>query len=148
MPKPLLGTSGKMLPLYGVDASQIFATGSSAGSITALHLAYLDSVEVPSYVTWGNVGGIFEGSSGNPGYSSQIQGVISNWGAIGDTTWMSSGNVPVYCVHGTEDATVYYDQIPADGPFLHGSKFIFERTQHLGFRFWLAIILQYWSHIG
>jgi hypothetical protein len=117
---------------YGIDATQIFATGSSAGSITALHLAYLDSTEVPKYVTWANVGGSFEGTSGNPGYSSRIQGVISNWGAIGDTAWMKPGDVPVYCVHGTSDSTVFYDKIPADGPFLHGSKFVNAAAQRLG----------------
>jgi hypothetical protein len=117
---------------YGVDPSQVFATGSSAGSITALHLAYLDSTEVPKYVSWANVGGSFEGTSGTPGFSSRIQGVISNWGAIGDTAWMKRGDVPVYCVHGTSDSTVYYDQIPADGPFLYGSKFIYAAAQRVG----------------
>jgi hypothetical protein len=117
---------------YGVDATQIFATGSSAGSITALHLAYLDSTEVPKYVTWANVGGSFEGTSGNPGYSSRIQGVISNWGAIGDTAWMKPGDVPAYFVHGTSDSTVFYDKIPADGPFLYGSKFAHAAAQRSG----------------
>jgi hypothetical protein len=116
---------------YGVDATQIFATGSSAGSITALHLAYLDSAEVPKYVSWANVGGSFEGTSGNPGFSSSVQGVISNWGAIGDTAWMKPGNVPAYFVHGTADSTVYYDKIPADGPFLYGSKFMYAAAQRL-----------------
>jgi hypothetical protein len=114
---------------YRIDPTQIFATGSSAGSITALHLAYLDSAEVPKYVTWANVGGSFEGTSGNPGYASNIQGVISNWGAIGDTAWMKPGNVPAYCVHGTADSTVYFDRIPADGPFLYGSKFVYAAAQ-------------------
>jgi poly(3-hydroxybutyrate) depolymerase len=122
----------KNVSTYGIDTSQIFATGSSAGSITALHMAYLDSIEVPSYVNWANVGGTFEGTTGNPGFSSSIQGVISNWGAIGDTAWIHEGDVPVFCVHGTSDVTVYYDQIPADGPFLYGSKFIYARAQNIG----------------
>jgi hypothetical protein len=116
---------------YKVDTTKIYLTGSSAGCITALHAAFLDSSEVPSYVNWSNVGNSFEGTSGNPGYSSKIHGVISNWGAIGDTSWMKAGDAPIYCVHGTEDVTVYYDQIPADPPFLHGSKFIYDRAQHL-----------------
>jgi hypothetical protein len=119
--------------LYGIDTSQIFVTGSSAGSITALHLAFLDSSEVPSRI-WerGNIGTTFEGSSGNAGYSSRVQGVISNWGAIGDTAWMGAGDVPVYCVHGTADSTVYYNLIPADGPFLHSSKYVYQRAQNVG----------------
>jgi dienelactone hydrolase len=117
---------------YGVDTSQIFATGSSAGSITALHLAYLDSAEVPGYVTWSNVDGTFEGTSGNPGFSSRIQGVVSNWGAIGDTAWMKKGDVPVYSVHGTSDSTVFYDLIPADGPFRYSSKYVTAAAQQKG----------------
>ena len=118
---------------FGIDTSQIFATGSSAGSITSLHLAYLDSAEVPKYVTWSNVGGSFEGlDRGTPGCSSRVQGVISNWGAIGDTAWIKPGNVPAYFVHGTSDSTVYYDNIPADGPFLYSSKYIYQAMQKKG----------------
>jgi dienelactone hydrolase len=118
--------------LYGVDTSQIFAAGSSAGSIAALHLAYLDSAEVPGYVNWHNVDTTFEGTSGNPGYSSHVQGVISNWGAIGDTAWIKKGDVPIYCVHGTADSTIYYSLIPAYGPFRYSSKYIFLAARQKG----------------
>jgi hypothetical protein len=117
---------------YGIVTSLIYVTGSSAGSITGLHLAYLDSAEVPNYITWNNVGGTFEGTSGSPGFSSKVSGVISNWGAIGDTAWIKNGDVPVYSVHGTSDSTVFYDSIPADGPFLYSSKYIYETAQNKG----------------
>jgi hypothetical protein len=118
--------------LYGIDTSQIFAIGSSAGSITALHLAYLDSTEVPGFVNWSRVENTFEGTSGNPGFSSHVQAVISNWGAIGDTAWMKKGDVPVYCVHGTSDSTIYYSLIPAYGPFRFSSKYIIMSAQQKG----------------
>ncbi len=114
---------------YRVDTTQIFAMGSSAGSIIALHLAYLDSTEVPLWVNWNVLGGTFEGARGNPGYSSAINGVINNWGAIGDTSWIQKGDVPVYCTHGEKDTVVSYNQVPADGPFRFGSKFIIQRAQ-------------------
>jgi hypothetical protein len=119
---------------YGIDTSQIFLTGSSAGSITALHIAYLDSVEVPSnYVNWSNIGGTFDGTDrGTPGISTRISGVIANWGAIGDTSWMKDSKIPVYCVHGTSDSTVFYDLIPADGPFKYSSKYIYATAQQRG----------------
>ncbi len=117
---------------YGVDTGQIFAVGSSAGSITALHLAYLDSTEVPPYVNWSRVDSTFEGSSGNPGFSSRVQGVVSNWGAIGDTAWITKGAVPVYCVHGTADSTIYYNLIPAYGPFQYSSRYIIQAAQEKG----------------
>jgi dienelactone hydrolase len=127
--------------LYGVDTSQIFATGSSAGSITALHLAYLDSAEVPKYVNWSRVDNTFEGTSGNPGFSSRVQGVISNWGAIGDTAWMKKGDPPVYCVHGTSDSTIYYTLVPAYGPFRFSSKYIIMAAQQKGIASGLRLFL-------
>ena len=116
----------------GIDPATIYMTGSSAGSITTLHLAYLDSTEVPNTVTWANVGGTFEGTSGTPGVSSKISGVISNWGAIGDTAWIKRGDIPVYLVHGTADVTVFYDSIPSDGPFLYSDKYIYSTAQRNG----------------
>lgn len=115
---------------YGIDTTQIFATGSSAGSITALHMAYLDANELPSFVTDPALKDI-EGTSGNPGYSSKIHGVINNWGAIADTSWMDKGNVPVFSVHGLNDVTVYYDKIPSYGPFAYGSKYILEAAKRI-----------------
>lgn len=119
---------------YGIDTSQIFVTGSSAGSITALHLAYLDSSEVPkNYVNWSNIGGTFDGPDrGTPGVSSRISAVISNWGAIGDTAWMKNSKIPVYNVHGTIDSTVFYDAIPADGPFKYSGKYVYAAAQKNG----------------
>lgn len=119
---------------YGIDSTQIFATGSSAGSITALHMAYLDDNEVPAYVDLASLGGSLEGASGNPGHSSKIQGVISNWGALGDFRWMKAGDAPVYCVHGIVDNTVPYDSSFSDGPFKYGSTIITKRAADLGIK--------------
>lgn len=116
---------------YGVDTTQVFATGSSAGSITALHMAYLDDAEIPSYVNMASLGSL-EGSSGNPGYSSAVQGVISNWGALADFRWMKAGDPPVYCVHGVVDTVVPYDSSFADGPFKYGSSIVYANAQALG----------------
>jgi hypothetical protein len=120
--------------LYGIDTSQIFATGSSAGSITALHMAYLRQNEIPSYVDLSLVGGTLEGTSGNPGYSSLIQGVISNWGALVDYQYMKTGDVPVFCVHGLSDVTVPCDSSFADGPFKYGSIIINNYAKSIGIK--------------
>jgi poly(3-hydroxybutyrate) depolymerase len=118
---------------YGIDTTKIFAAGSSAGSITALHLAYLQDSEVPSYVDLASLGGNLEGSMGNPGYTSNIQGVISNWGALADYKWMAGNPIPVYCVHGTSDVTVPCDSSFGDGPFKYGSIIINNYAQTLGY---------------
>ncbi len=95
---------------YKIDTAQIWVGGSSAGALTALHCAYLDSVnEIPTALTaWVATNGGMEGTSGNAGYSSNFRGVISLCGALGHKEWMDPNGVPTVSVHGTADAIVPY----------------------------------------
>ena len=64
---------------YGIDSSQIFIGGYSAGAVAAINLAFLNQEEeIPAYLQpfIDNAGGM-DGNSGNPGYSSKAKGVIS-----------------------------------------------------------------------
>lgn len=92
---------------YHIHPDYIFAGGSSAGAFTALHLAYMDSAEVPAYFNIATMGGI-DGTSGNPGYASNVLGVINLCGALGDSLWINSGDVPFVSMHGNADGTVPY----------------------------------------
>jgi hypothetical protein len=94
-------------------------------------MAYLDDPEIPPYVNTASLGSL-EGNSGSPGYSSSIQGVISNWGALADFRWMKAGDPPVYCVHGVADTAVPHDSSFADGPFKYGSTIIHANAKILG----------------
>ena len=90
---------------YGIDTSQIFLEGSSAGSMVAVHYAYWDEDEIPPDVNqakWGNI----EGTSGNPGFSTAIKGIINYCGAIIDQTWIDAGEEPVANFHGLLDTVV------------------------------------------
>jgi poly(3-hydroxybutyrate) depolymerase len=90
---------------YGIDTSQIYLEGSSAGSMIAVHYAYWDQNELPTdlnQVKWGNL----EGTSGNPGFSSAIKGIINYCGAILDPTWINADEVPVANFHGLQDTIV------------------------------------------
>lgn len=82
---------------YKIDTNNIFIGGSSAGAITALHLAYLDkSCEINYYISPTNLtslGGM-DGYSGNQCYSSKIKGVINLCGALGRYGWIQQGDVP------------------------------------------------------
>ncbi len=97
---------------YGIDTSNIFFMGVSAGAITALHMAYMDNMnEFPVYADTTNhygLSGGLEGISGNPGYSSMFRGVIELCGALGDTNWIAPGNMPAMMFHGNLDQTVPY----------------------------------------
>src|SRR4051812_18879883 len=72
---------------YRIDTNQIFIGGSSAGAFIALNYAYgkqdtLSRSEPPwARPALDSLGGP-EGSSGNPGYSSRVKGVVDLCGAI------------------------------------------------------------------
>jgi hypothetical protein len=122
--------------LYKIDTNQIYIGGSSAGAITALHVAYLDEqCEMEPYMSTSTINGLggIAGNSGNPGYPSKVKGVINLCGALGKYWWMKSGDVPLCSMHGTNDGTVIYGRGKANPGFqtlyLDGSRMLFEGTQ-------------------
>lgn len=94
---------------YGIDTTNIFLVGSSAGGFVALHLSYLDQTsEIPAFINQSDpslTGGL-EGNSGSPGYTSDVKAIVSLAGALGDTTWMANNSTPVLSMHGDADNTV------------------------------------------
>ncbi len=135
----------KNAALYGVDTSHIYVVGQSAGGHTAAQMACLDSVEVEKFSQWSSIGWSAVGGSlenpalGNAGYSSSFNAAISCWGALVDTNYMQAGGMPIYCVHGTADATVPYIYGTTDSPFNYGSQLIYNRAQNLGIASGLAL---------
>lgn len=73
-----------------VDPDRIASAGQSAGAITSLTGAYSEG----------------EGASGTPGFSSEVQCVISISGGLLDPTSIDAGESPVFLVHGTADTAV------------------------------------------
>jgi hypothetical protein len=111
---------------YKIDTMKITVGGSNSGGYTALATAYLDKVEEinlfkfqdsegNSFINQAITGG-FYGEGGmpgvnnysNPGHTSEIQLVLNLGGAIGDTSWMEAGNIPVVAFHGIADVTTPY----------------------------------------
>jgi len=120
---------------YHIDTNLIYVGGSSAGAITALHVAYLDNIcEISGYLnqaTINQLGGL-DGNSGNPGYSTSVQGVINLCGALAQYSWLEAGDVPMVSIHGTADGTVKYNRgIVNPGTalmYLDGSRMLHERA--------------------
>jgi hypothetical protein len=93
---------------FKIDTNNIFVGGVSAGAFIALHLAYLDEEsELPEAINPDEFGGI-EGNSGNPGYSSKVKAIINLCGALGDTSWIETNDIPCLSMHGTNDDVVPY----------------------------------------
>jgi lysophospholipase L1-like esterase/predicted esterase len=116
---------------YGIDTSQIFIAGSSAGSKTCLALAYMDQNEIPEGVDQ-NKWGSLEGNSGNQGYSSKVQGVINAWGAMINYKWIQKGDAPLFNTAGTEDKTVPYDSSYDYHGFKYGPYILYQHCLALG----------------
>ena len=99
---------------YGIDPNTIFAGGTSAGAIIAIHLAYIDNInDLPSNpINVQNIvnsfGGL-EGDAGNVGYSSNVNGVISFAGGINNVEWIDSYDEPLVSIQGDNDLTVNYN---------------------------------------
>lgn len=99
---------------YRIDTNQIFIGGVSAGGFIALNYAYgkLDTFSraLPPFVPGAliEVGGNI-GTSGNPGYSDKVKGVLDLCGAIADTVWIMPGDPILAGVHGTADDLVRCD---------------------------------------
>lgn len=136
--------------LYKIDTNQIYVAGSSAGAVTAYHLAYLDKeCELEGYMSQSDLnslGGI-EGDSGNPGYSTKIQGTIGLAGALASYGWIESGDVPFCATHGTNDGVVPYNRDMAnvsgiDIMLLDGSRMMHEQAATIG------VDHKFYSHYG
>lgn len=95
---------------YRIDTNYIFIGGTSAGAVTALHAAYLtkDS-ETPQYIMdimtpWGGM----PGTSGNPGYTMPVKGVLNLAGCLSQNSFIADGGPDLCSMHGTADDVVPY----------------------------------------
>lgn len=141
---------------YGIDPDRIIVGGISAGAIGAIHAAYFDEIaEVPSYMENDTAGlGGVEGNSGTPGYSSEVLGVLSYSGAIGDSAWINTGDAPIISIHEDGDDVVPFDTrevsvsgLPT-GLIASGSRDIHARLRNVGVNNCLHAFAGVNNHVG
>jgi len=97
---------------YKIDTNLVFAGGISAGSVTAIQVAYLDAGDqIPEFLkkVIDRNGGL-EGGSGPSTliYTSKVKGVLNLSGAIFDLDWIDAGEPVMASMHGTADNIVPY----------------------------------------
>jgi len=122
---------------FKVDTNMIIAGGSSAGAITAIHVAYITDINQVVSLCPDTTGfGTLEGNSGNPGYSSKVNYVVGLCGAIADTSWLSNSSIPITTMHGNLDTEVPYSKgypmnISLIGLYIYGSYLMNIRANHV-----------------
>lgn len=99
---------------YGIDTTQIFVGGWSAGAMTSLFTGYLDPEDEMSplwdhFNEYMELNGGIEGNQGNEGHTSRdIKGIISIAGAVG-FNYFDEGEPSLLLLHGTNDGLVQID---------------------------------------
>ena len=121
----------------GIDTTNFFIGGTSAGGVTAITLGYSQYSDFPSYIQSkiDSLGG-WEGHSNILTNTSTVKGLFNFSGAILDTIHIGAGDLPIYLNHATQDATVpFYSGYPLNGQsttLMHGSGNIAKRMKNLG----------------
>lgn len=132
----------------GIDPSQVYVGGTSAGAVASLNVAFMNNDERPERILEaakaGKLGKIEE--SGNKYTETfKIKAVVNMWGAVADVNTIGKDDkIPVLSIHGTADDIVPFEN---DYPFrnslmvnrlvmdkMYGSKPIHDRLQILGVR--------------
>lgn len=93
-----------------IDPRLVFVTGTSAGAITALNLAYMTDSDRPEITRGGWIGDEGPIDAIEPPLKQffSVRAVGNLWGAVSDTAMLAKRNVPVISFHGQSDPIVPY----------------------------------------
>jgi len=119
---------------YGISGDKVVIGGQGSGGYTALAYATLQetseiqllkffNTETSQFMVDPAIMGDFEGLGGNPalnndnhpGYSTEIDMIFNVGGALGDSSWLEPGEVPICSVHGVNDPFA---------PYMNGTVFV------------------------
>ncbi len=120
--------------VYNIDTNKIFVQGSSAGGGISLANAFLDENELPAYIDTTGIGPL-HGTGNLYPYSNSKKAIFNLWGAITDTTWIESGNIPVGTLQSIYDTCIHWTSGPdcfLTGYDHFGSYSINQRAHNLG----------------
>jgi len=127
--------------LYGIDTNQIYVAGYSCGAMLSLYTAFLDDEsELPYWMqSILTANGGVEGNSGNEGFSSKVNGVISITGGVPNEMMMDKDDCKnMMFFHGTDDEIVPFekglskDLEETDILFTCGASVLHNKAKELG----------------
>lgn len=121
---------------FGIDTSLVFTFGTSAGSIAAMHAAYLEEDECYKFPAMIKDLGCLSCSGNTLKPKGEPCAIANLWGAIVDTSIINKGkNIPIISFHGMEDKVVSPDSINPFKlsflPALVGTNLITPRLKNL-----------------
>ena len=145
---------------FGINPDQIFMWGTSAGSLLALHLSYLDDNDRPD-ATYGCGGDPDLGCSICEGndyvHDPRPNAIVSCWGAIGLLDWIDAEDtVPAIMFHGTADPIIPFNSgfplLDIALPIVYGSNLIHDRLDEVGIYNELyaesGLLHEYWGTVN
>jgi len=119
---------------YGINGEKVVIGGQGSGGYTALAYATLQetseiqlvkffNTETNAFMVEPAIMGDFNGLGGNPalnndnhpGYGTDISMIFNIGGALGDSSWLEPGEVPICSVHGVQDPFA---------PYMNGTVFV------------------------
>lgn len=132
----------------GIDPTQVYIGGTSAGAVASLNTAFMKNDERPERILKAGEEGVLgkiEESGNKYTATFNIKAVVNMWGAVADVNVIDKDEkIPVISIHGTADDIVPFEN---DYPFrnslmvnrlvmdkMYGSKPIHDRLQILGVR--------------
>lgn len=133
--------------IYRIDPDNIFVGGASAGSITAINLAYMRNENRPeatfSSFLMEDLGDI-ESSGNDYREEFKIKALANLWGSIFDLKILENSNASIISFHGDEDDVLPYQfgyPFTSLGDFqkvffdeMYGSYYIDQKAKELGIR--------------
>lgn len=133
--------------IYRIDPDYLFVGGASAGSITAINLAYMRNENRPeatySSFLMEDLGDI-ESSGNEYAEDFKIKAIANMWGSVFDLDILENSNTSIISFHGDEDVVLPYRlgyPFRALGEFqkvffdqMYGSYYIDQKAKELGIR--------------
>jgi len=121
---------------FRANTYKIITGGWSAGAQIGLFNAFVNSSDELSYsnLTELNEYEGIEGESGNPGYSSQVAGMISMAGNMADISRIKAGDPFIMCIHSDTDYTVRIDTQQSPFGTAYGSRPIIARATEVNIK--------------